>query len=519
MEMTEYIVLGVGVTFLMLLVKKYFTHLSEGFFEMEAQAVMKFVLFRSFDWFRFSFPGFYILLIIYILYEILSISSDVYTLSFAAGLLCFTCVFSYKLFRVLSADPNFFEFIKYSTSVKFYRELPEIERRQVYSVFMKRLSSLLLNSVGTGEFTDLFTTEYVPNISSIVSFERFDHWLENSHSRSYTGSLFCTKFKKSVDAELSDIRRMYESGEIESSHLSIVIAIMLRSDILDFDDMKGLHYRSDLLMQEIRKKMKLHSEETFVNIINDKLIDVENYIEGMKVQYVNNVPTTCEVDFDGQLIEKSDSQALIARLDEISDDLKYIRSLGATKEHMLVLDKSLNDSVSELKGGDLQEVLLEGLANIEKHIGSFERKISLKGLEDRLDDLVNAVYELSPKIIHMLPEGPTLGNITEFLINDLKHTRKLPLTTKNEKDIRKLVTDHFVVNGQEKYDGATGDYKDRLFFERYSENIYESFGLLSKKYTLPPIVLARIIKQDFSNYYPSIGRIQNKIGEMRKLRS
>jgi len=141
---------------------------------------------------------------------------------------------------------------------------------------MRRLSNTSLEKLGEGRFVDFLKENYVPKLSSVISFERFDYWLQDSESISYTGTLFYSKFKKSIYSEISEIRSRYNADDLNDYELKLIVTVLLNSSLLHFDDARGLHYNSESLNDLIIKTFNRNQDVNLVERINTKLVEIEN---------------------------------------------------------------------------------------------------------------------------------------------------------------------------------------------------------------------------------------------------
>lgn len=515
MEMTNYIAIGIVVTVLTFFAQKYFTYLSRGVFEIQSQKIMNFLFFRSFRWFRYSFPGFNILVNIYVIYSLLSISVDWVTICFSAGLFCCACVLSYKLHSVISADKDFFLFYKYSSSVRFYNSLNEAERREVYGVILRRLSKLDIKHLGQGRLIDFFQENYIAKLGSAISFERFDYWLENSESRHYIGTLFYSKFKKNIYSELREIQLLNEAVDLHDYHLSLLVSILLESSSFRFLDNLGLHYASSLVSDQFSKVVALNRQESAAKILDDRLHEIERRLQGI-AQNGNDALKISEIR---EFVENSvktnqtnqDIAIFVERLDEISEDVKIIKSNGATEENLVELNRSISDLISE-PSRQRDFATAEELSAAEAGLSNLlEGKLNI--LAQKNEKIEKLLYTLTPRIICEIDECKK-ENVSEYLIRQLESDKIVVLKSNNISDIRKLVNDHFVEKGSKKYIRPTGPYKDEEFFKNNRDSIYTAFAALSNEYKfITKTKLAEILFQALPNSFNSEKTIKNGLSK------
>ncbi|WP_439559262.1 hypothetical protein [Dyadobacter sp.] len=515
MEMTNYIAIGIVVTVLTFFAQKYFTYLSRGVFEIQSQKIMNFLFFRSFRWFRYSFPGFNILVNIYVIYSLLSISVDWITICFSAGLFCCACVLSYKLHSVISADKDFFLFYKYSSSVRYYNSLNEAERREVYGVILRRLSKLDIKHLGQSRLIDFFQENYIAKLGWAISFERFDYWLENSESRHYIGTLFYSKFKKNIYSELREIQLLNEAVDLHEYHLSLLVSILLESSSFRFGDNLGLHYESSLVSDRFNKIVALNRQESASKMLDERLREIERRLQGI-AQNGNDALKISEIrEYVENSVKKSQSDqdltVFVERLDEISEDVKMIKSNGATEENLIELNQSITDLINE-RSIHRDFAAAEELGKVAAGISSLhERKLDV--FAQKNEKIEKLLSNLTPRIICEIDECKK-ENVSDYLIRQLESDKTVVLVSNNKSDIRKLVNDHFVEKGSKKYNIPTGRYKDEDFFKNNRDSIYTALAALSNEFkSITKTKLAEILFQALPNSFNSEKTIKNGLSK------
>ncbi|KAA6437055.1 hypothetical protein FEM33_20250 [Dyadobacter flavalbus] len=515
MEMTSYIVIGIAVTVLTFFVQKYFMYLSRGVFEIESQKIMNFLFFRSFGWFRYSFPGFNILVNVFVVYSLLNISANWVTICFSAGLFCCSIILSYKLHLVISADKDFFLFYKYSSSIRYYNSLTEAERREVYGVVLRRLSKLDIRHLGQGGLVDFFQENYIARLGLAISFERFDYWLENSESRHYTGTLFYSKFRKNIYSELREIQLLNEAVDLHDYHLSLLVSTLLKPSSIKFDDNFGLHYESSLVSDQFSKIVALNRQESASKILDDRLCEIERRLQSI----AQNSNRALKISDVKEYVENSvktnqsnqDLTIFVERLDEILEDIRMIKLNSATEENLVELNRSISDLINEPSRRQ-NFATAEELRKVEAGISNLlEGKLDV--LAQKNDKIEKLLYTLTPRIICEIDECKK-ENISEYLITQLESDKIVVLKSNNISDIRKLVNDHFVEKGSKKYNMPTGPYKDEEFFKNNRDSIYTAFAALSNEFkSITKTKLAEILFHALPNSFNSEKTIKNGLSK------
>jgi len=198
---------------------------------------------------------------------------------------------------------------------------------------------------------------------------------------------------------------------------------------------------------------------------------------------------------------------LSEKIDEVSNDIKIIKSSSITENNLQDLGRSISVLLTEsIQSGAFKSA--NALGEIEACICNLlEEKFNMQA--QKSEKIEKIIYGLVPRITCEIDECKR-DDVSEFLIKQLGSDKTVFLTNDNKSDIRKLVNDHFVEKGCGKYRIPTGRYKDEEFFKNNRNSIYTAFAALSNKFpSITKTKLSEIIFQALPNAFNTEKTIQN----------
>lgn len=239
-----YITVGVFLIGTFLFVKK----IGEKYFDNEMTWFIQNTIFRSYKSLLVFINIIFTIVVIFLIYS--------FYLNFWLAVI-YSVLFFYLAFKIVDSKKRGylnlreeFEFQKYSTSVDFIKkkDIDSQYRKNAYRSIIDKISRINI------EEKEIYSNEFLKEFDKIFTFDNFNSKIENISSNKTTGQLFYRKFKLSLIETIGDIRKTNDDNDT-------LIQILSSYYYLTFDEVRGLHYNSKVILDEMKMIEKKQIKE------------------------------------------------------------------------------------------------------------------------------------------------------------------------------------------------------------------------------------------------------------------